>query len=276
MRTRLFLEMLLASAVFLVFEVRAEADDWSREWYAEVTASSYMFSLGSVRADHAVWMLEGDAVQHLSGFGHVLLGYWALSDLEKKHDSGHRTSVYESDPYLFYGYDFDFAEGWRLRNRLGLIWVCNEGYDEKVAHLIREWTYAGELKSPCAVLFGQVRVVDGRGTFVRCGLKRVIEVAGGMFSIMPHVAMSGGSTRWNRCRYGDYDGKPRLSGGMGTVDYGISVLVPLGWGASFYVDISGYDAVDHDTRVQIRESRRHGMTRRTDAFVATSGVRWEF
>ena len=191
MRTRLFLEMLLASAVFLVFEVRAEADDWSREWYAEVTASSYMFSLGSVRADHAVWMLEGDAVQHLSGFGHVLLGYWALSDLEKKHDSGHRSSVYESDPYLFYGYDFDFAEGWRLRNRLGLIWVCNEGYDEKVEHLIREWTYAGELKSPCATLFGQVRVVDGRGTFVRCGLKRVIEVAGGMFSIVPHVAMSG-------------------------------------------------------------------------------------
>lgn len=37
-------------------------------------------------------------------------GYRSLSDLEKSRDKTHRAHVYESDPYLFYGYDWDFAE----------------------------------------------------------------------------------------------------------------------------------------------------------------------
>ena len=221
-------------------------------------------------------MMEGDVVQRLGGFGHVVLGYWALSDLKRQRDSGHRSAVYESDPYLLAGYDWDFAAGWRLRSRAGMIWVFNEGYDEKVVHLIREWTYAGELATPWGALFGQTRVVDGLGTYVRVGLTRAFNVAGGLLSVAPHVAMSGGSARWNRRRYGDYDGHSRLSAGLGTVDYGLCVAVPVKWGASLYVDVSGYHAADPDTRAQIRASRRHGTTRPRDACFVTSGVRWEF
>jgi len=264
---------ILAAACFFA---RAETDGWERDWYAEVSASSQMFSLGSVRADHAVWMMEGDVVQRLSGFGHVLLGYWALSDLERNGDKVHRSAVYESDPYLFYGYDWDFAEGWLWRNRVGMIWIFNEGYDESVVHLIREWTYMGELRSPWATLFGQVRVVDERGTYVRVGLRRVFEVANGFFSLVPHVAMSGGSERWNRTRYGDYEGLSRIPPGLGTVDYGVCVNIPLKWGASAFVDLCGYDAVNRATRAQIRESRRRGMTRKVDAFYMTTGLSWEF
>ena len=126
---------MLFAAIILAFCAGAEPDGWDSDYYAEISAASQHFSLGSVRADKSVWILEGDVVQRLNGFGHVLAGYWAQSDFENRRDSGHRSTVYESDPYLFYGYDWEFAEGWRLRNRAGMIWVFNEGYRKKVVHL---------------------------------------------------------------------------------------------------------------------------------------------
>ena len=265
-----------AAVVILTSSVMAETDGWGRACYAEISAASQLFSLGSVRADHPVWMMEGDFVQRLSEFGHVLLGYWALSDFEKRSDSGHRASVYESDPYLFYGYDFEIAEGWRLRNRVGMIWVFNEGYEQDVVHLIREWTHAGELRSPWVTLFGQTRLVDDRGTYVRGGFTRAFGVFDGMISVAPHIALAGGSERWNRRRYGNYPDAQPLSPGLNTVDYGVRVRLPLRLGASVYVDFCGYHAYDGDTRAQIRASRRRGTTRRTDAFFLTSGFSWEF
>lgn len=260
----------------LAANVFAEPGGWGRDWYADVSASTYLYSLGSVRADHAVWMMEGDVVQRLSSFGHVLFGYWALSDLGKTGDRSHRSCVYESDPYLLYGYDWDVADGWRLRNRVGMIWVFNEGYNVEEIHLIREWTYMGELKSPLATLSGQVRAVDGLGTYVRVGLHRDFSVADGLFSLTPHAMLHGGSRRWNRNRYGDFpEGRP-IAAGLGTVDFGVRAAVPLKWGASWYVDLCGYVALDSRTRTQIRERRRRGSTMKTEACFVVSGLCWEF
>ena len=50
-----------------------------------------------------------------------------------------------------------------------MIWVFNEGYDEKVVHLIREWTYTGELATPWGALFGQTRPKDA--CFVTSGVR---------------------------------------------------------------------------------------------------------
>ena len=263
------------AVLILAICAMAETDGWDRGYYAEISAASQYFSLGSVRADKSVWILEGDVVQRLDGFGHILAGYWAQSDFENRRDSGHRSTVYESDPYLFYSYDWDIVEGWRLRNRAGMIWVFNEGYRQKVVHLVHEWTYMGEVKSPWVTLFGQARVVEHRGTYVRVGLNRVFDVADGAFSLVPHAAMSGGSERWNRRRYGDYDGCSRLSAGLGTVDYGLRAVVPIRLGVSLFLDVCGYNAINHPTRAQIRESRRHGTTRQTDACFVAAGLMWE-
>ncbi|MBR4260279.1 MAG: hypothetical protein IKQ17_14705 [Kiritimatiellae bacterium] len=254
----------------------AEGGGWEREYCADISASSQLFSLGSVRADHAVWMMEADFEQRLSAFGHVLLGYWSLSDLGGSGDRSRRSYVYESDPCLFYGYDWDFADGWRLRTRIGMIWVFNEGYNVDVIHLFREWTYMGELKSPWVTLHGQTRVVDGLGTYVRIGAFRSFDIAGGLFSLAPHVSLHGGSERWNRNRYGDFVEGRSISQGLGTVDYGMRLCVPLEWGMSWYFDVSGYDALDSRTRTQMRERRRRGSTMKLDACFVTSGFSWEF
>ncbi|MBR6459602.1 MAG: hypothetical protein IKS49_05515, partial [Actinomycetaceae bacterium] len=131
------------------------------------------------------------------------------------------------------------------------------------------------VKSPWVTLFGQARVVEHRGTYVRVGLNRVFDVADGAFSLVPHAAMSGGSERWNRRRYGDYDGCSRLSAGLGTVDYGLRAVVPIRLGVSLFLDVCGYNAINHPTRAQIRESRRHGTTRKTDACFVAAGLMWE-
>ena len=265
-----------ASFAFVATSASAEDDGWGRDYYADISASSQLFSLGSVRADHSVWMMEADFAQRLSAFGHVLLGYWSLSDLGGSGDRSRRSYVYESDPSLFYGYDWNFADGWRLRNRIGMIWVFNEGYNVDVTHLFREWTYMGELKSPLVTLRGQVRVVDGLGTYVRIGAFRSFDIAGGVFSLAPHLSLHGGSGRWNRNRYGDFAEGRSIPPGLGTVDYGVRLGVPLEWGMSWYLDVGGYDALDSRTRTQIRERRRRGSTMKLDACLVTSGFCWEF
>ena len=266
------------AAAFALLSARcaAETDGWNRGWYADISASSYLYSLGSVRADHPVWMMEGDVVQRLSLLGHVLVGYWALSDLGRHGDRSHRSGVYESDPYLFYGYDWNFADGWRLRNRLGMIWIFNEGYNVDVVHLMREWTYIGEITSPWATFCGQARAVDGRGTYVRIGVHHGFEMSDGLFSVTPHVALYGGSGRWNRKRYGDFVDGRSIAAGLGTLDYGVRLDVPIKWGASWYLDLCGYDAFDSRTRTQMRERRRRGSTMKLDAVFAVTGLCLEF
>ena len=276
-----FMTSLRAAAAVSVFaffpDAFAErAGDWSCGYYAEVSASSYMFSLGSVRADQAVWYLEGDVVQRLSSYGHVLLGYWALSDIEKPRNKGRRSNLYESDPYVFYGYDWEFAQGWRLCNRIGYSLVCETGYDNARIDTFNEWTYMGEFKSPWLEIFGQTRAVDTLGTYARIGARRNFALSGGALSVMPHIAMHGGSKNWNRRRYGNYVTGRGIGSGLGTVEYGVRFHGPVKWGLGWFVDFCGYDAVDSRTRTQIRERRNRGSTMKLDAFFLYSGLAWEF
>lgn len=267
--------ILVASLLTLTASAEKEGD-WSRGYYAELSASYYLFSLGSVRADHSVWSMEGDVIQRLSSFGHILLGYWAMSDLTDSGDKSHRSTMYESDPYLFYGYDWEFAEGWRWRNRAGIIWVCNEGYTDDVVHMFKEWTYMGDVKTPWVTIFGQTRVVEGLGTYVRVGAQRAFTIIEDRLTAVPHIAFHGGSGGWNRRRYGDFVEGRRIGPGLGTVEYGVRFYVPLKWGFSWYVDLSGYNAFDERTRTQIRGRRARGSTMKLDAFFAYSGLIWEF
>lgn len=269
----------LTVALACVFSIDtfAEKDcDWSRGYYAEMSVSSYMFSLGSVRSDCAVWYLEGDIVQNLSSFGHILLGYWALSDIEKPKIKNRRSALYESDPYIFYGYDWNFAEGWRWRNRIGYILVCETGYDNARIDTFSEITYMGELRSPWLTLFGQVRAVDTLGTYVRVGVLENFNLVAERLSVMPHVAFHGGSENWNRRRYGNYVSGRSINAGLGTTEYGVKFHGPLKWGFGWFVDFCGYNAIDSRTRTQIRERRARGSTMKLDAFFLYSGVTWEF
>lgn len=261
----------------MVFSVAAEKQGvWSQDYYVELAACSSLYSLGSVRADHAVWSVEGDVIQRLSSYGHILLGYWAMSDLTESADKSHRSTIYESDPYLFYGYDWDLADGWRWRNRAGVIWVFNEGYDVDVVHLFREWTYMGEISSPWCSLYGQTRAVEDLGTYVQIGMRREFGIVKGVLSMMPHIAFYGGSKRWNQRRYGNLIEDRAISAGLGTVDYGLRFAAPIKWGASFFVDICGYNALDERTRTQIRARRANGSTMKLDSCYVYSGLSWEF
>ena len=252
--------------------------DCSRAYYAEFSVSSYMYSLGSVRDNRAVWYLEGDMIQHLSSYGHILLGYWALSDIEKPENKHRRSNLYESDPYIFYGYDWDFAEGWRLRNRIGYILVCETGYDDANIVTYNEWTYMGEIRSPWVDIFGQTRVVDALGTYARIGALRNFILVDDCLSVMPHIAFHGGSKTWNRRRYGNYEPHRATRAGLGTMEYGVKFHGPLKWGFGWFVDFCGYDAIDSRTRTQIRARRANQASFKTklDAFFVYSGLIWEF
>ena len=134
----------------------------------------------------------------------------------------------------------------------------------------------GELQSPYVTVFGQTRVVDDLGTYVRVGVQRSFTLVDGVVSATPHAALHGGSKTWNRRRYGDYAEERAIGQGLKTAEYGLKFHGPLEWGVGWFVDFAGFDALDARTRTQIRASRAHGSTRKLDAFFVYSGLTWEF
>ncbi|MBR1921910.1 MAG: hypothetical protein IJ829_07930, partial [Kiritimatiellae bacterium] len=254
----------------------ADGADFSRDWYAELSASSRLFSLGSVRSEHAVWQAEGDVVQHLPWRSHLLAGYWQMSDLERQHGSGHRSQAYECDPYLFVGHRLDIADGWCLTGRAGMIWVLNEGYKQDTVHLIREWTFRGELATPLLVCGAEVRQVDGLGTYLRLTAQRDQSVFDGLFTLTPHLAASGGSSRWNAARNGHAPGVGAVGTGLTMTDYGLRCSLPVGGGFALFADVVGCTAIDVHARDQIKARRRHGATLRADTFFFLAGATWSF
>ena len=267
----------IAISCLMAFFVRAQDKAcWGRSYYAELAACSDLYSLGAVCANNAIWSIEGDIVQDLSSFGYILLGYWAMSDIEPSSPRTHRSYIYESDPYVFYGYDWHFADGWRLRNRVGIIYVFAEGYEEDVQHLIREWTFTANLKTPYVTLYNQTRHVEKLGNYVRVGAEHSIPILNDKVHLLPHISLHGGSERWNRNRYGRFVADRLPGAGLGTIDYGIRLTLPITLGFSWYFDLYGCNIIDSRTRTQVRARRRLGSTAKLDSCFALSGLVWEF
>lgn len=267
------------TCVFAILSASAETEgDWSQSFYTSIEVSSAFFSLGRVCSEPPPWYYEVDFVQRLSSFGHILVGYWSASDLDNGNPSVHRAFIYESDPYLFYGYDWKISEDWQINQQVGQIWVTCPGYREKHKGIddqsFREWTYMTSLSNPYLTPSVQIRVVSQLGTYVTPAFEHRFRPRKNLM-ITPYVRLFGGSRRWNRSRYGDLLHDRRLTQGLHSVAYGIKTVYALGSGFSVYADLTGYDAFRSDTRAQLKAKHPINNALRDACFI-TLGVSWEF
>ena len=273
---------LVAAAVLgIIGTCAAEADtnEWERTYYLMADVSPVFFSLGKATTRHWNYYYEADAVQQLSAYGYLLVGWWAVSDIDTPNSRKHRAAMYESDPYAFYGYRLKFAEDWALNQRLGMIWVTFPGYRNEYRgvsdHSYREWTYNASVENPYVTPAVEIRVVDRLGTYLRTSLSHSFTVWEGL-SLRPYLNAYGGSRRWNDARFGALREDRRIGNSLVSVRYGARATYKFDTGIAFSFDISGYDCVDPDGRAQVRERHRRGNSQRTDQLIVSLGVSYEW
>lgn len=256
-----------------------DASGWRRDYLVKVDVNTAYLSLGSIISDRGCWFGEVDFVQHLSDFGRIVLGFWTYSDIDNPYTYRRRDWFNEQDPYVFYGYDLEFAEGWHLNQQIGYIYVTLDGYRgaSKSANdeTFVEWTYMGELATPFLTPTWEVRAVQDLGTYVYPGVRREFALTESL-SIVPHANLGGGSGRWNRNRYGSLREGDRLGAGLQTVNYGLRLEYRLSANLTAYTDVCGFNALNGSVRRQVNARKDAGQSVRADIMHATIGFAVHF
>ena len=254
-------------------------DEWGRDYYVSFDVSPVFFSLGKATSKHWNYYCEADVVQRLSDFGYALVGWWAQSDIDTPKSDMHRAWIYESDPYVFYGYRWHWTEGWFLDQRFGMIWVTSPGYHGEYRgvedHSFREWTYIARLGNPYVTPTFEIRRVDRLGTYLRLEFSHEFAFDCGV-SLTPYLTAYGGNGSWNASRFGNLREDRRIGDGLVALRYGVRLAYALGAGVSLTADVSGYDVLDSDALSQISARRSAGNAQRNDQLIVTTGLAWNW
>lgn len=252
---------------------------WGRDYLVKADINTAYLSLGSIISDRGCWFGEIDIVQRLAGFGRLVLGFWTYSDIDNPYTYRRRDWFNEQDPYVFYGCDWEIAEGWRLSHQAGCIYVTLDGYRGEARRsndeTFVEWTYMGELVTPWLTPNWDVRAVQDLGTYVYPGVRREFAVTQTV-SLIPHVNFGGGSERWNRNRYGRALVRDRLGAGLQTVNYGMRLEYKLTTYLTVYADLCGFNALNGSVRRQINFRKDAGQPVRADLLHASVGFAAHF
>ena len=149
--------------------------------------------------------VEVDAVSR--DLGQLNFYYAATHSLSDVRDKVCGRFDIEDDVLVTYGYDFDLAEGWKLRTRLGHLWILSralkppyKGVDDATA---REWYTRETLVTPWLSFYTAVhyRTVPYRGVYFKSGVTRTFDLGRG-FSLTGEFCAEGGNKEWNANRYG--------------------------------------------------------------------------
>jgi len=161
-----------------------------------------------------------DTVIDFDKFGRVEPSIWTYSPMSS---SGHsfwlsRYAYAEIDYLLRYYYDVDIADGWRLQNGVGRLWVTNPGFHG--GRTLSDWQVLQVLHNPWLTPYWRLRVIRRpiKELFWVIGVKR-------SFSLMEDLTLtldlSGdiGDNRHYVNLYGPRDGVPGARYHVGLKDF---------------------------------------------------------
>lgn len=192
----------------------------------------------------------------------------------------HRFDI-EDDLLFTYGYDWSFADGWKLRSRVGYLWILSralkppyKGVDDPSA---REWYTRETLVTPWVNFYAAVhyRVAPYCGVYFKSGFIRAFDLGHG-FSLTGEFCAEGGNKEWCQHRYGsrmpwresDYHAGPTDLRADLTLNYEIidNLIVSVG--------IHRFDMVMDEARAQGEYHAAKGY--RNDLTYYTAGLFWGF
>ena len=121
----------------------------------------------------------------------------------------------------------------------------------------------------------EIRAVDRLGTYLGTSLSHDF-TCWERVSLLPYLNAYGGSRRWNDSRFGNLCENHRIGNSLVSIRYGVRTTYKFDTGIAFNLDVSGYDCVDPDGRLQVHERRRHGSSQRADQLIVSLGVSYDW
>ncbi len=268
MKKRIYLGALVALALSLATrgdEVRPYA------WVNPEIETAHP-TRGKLVAVRPVFNLDTGVGYKLGALGYANIGFWSMTDLSRHYTSSRRQLFNEIDPWLQYGYTWEFTEGWSLDSKLSYQWDELLGYRDSTRRTYREWINRETLTMPWFSLFTLVRWMQYPYCCpgIRAGIFREFKLPAN-FSIVPQFFMDGGPRCWNRRRFGQWTEEPaRYHQGVNSATISLTLKYRFTENLIGYLGISQFSNTDSTVRRQVK-ARPNECGRRDLAF-ATVGL----
>lgn len=186
----------------------------------------------------------------LDPFGCVGGYAWSVSSLSRKGQSAVRRNAYNEVDYgLYYGYGFEFVEGWTLKTTIAKKWVTLPGYRPH-AHSISEWNVSQALENPFVTPYYLLRRAYGgqQWCYWDVGLKRSWELLDKL-TFTVNVFGELGDSRHFAAQYGaNPNGNGRYSDGLMALNLILRLDYMLTENVGLFAFVHQFNVVSSDAR----------------------------
>lgn len=221
-------------------------------FFLEVTPevrSAYQ-SLGKIVEDRPMQIMNVRFGYDAGEFGRFGIRNWDVSSLTDRRQDAHRHALYHTEFGPTWQYDFDIADGWRLKSDLARSWTMYRGFESHVSNRTYHWWQIDQsLENPYAVPFYRLRRCF-RGNdylYFKAGIRKRWTFFED-FYLMPSVFVEGGNSHNQKRVFGANRGGGEWCDGVSSV----SLRLELGWKATdcltAFAFVEQYEVVGGDER----------------------------
>lgn len=189
-------------------------------------------------------------------FGRFGIRNWDVSSLTDRRHDAHRRALYHTEFGPTWQYDFDIADGWRLKSDITRSWTIYRGFENRASNRTYHWYQIDQsLENPYVVPFYRLRRCF-RGSdylYFKAGVRKKLVFLDD-FYLTPSVYVDGGNSRnYNRAIGTRPDGE-RWHGGVSSVTFRLE----LGWtvceNVSAFMFVEQYEVAGQAARHAIESS----------------------
>lgn len=206
-------------------------------------------SLGKIVEDRPMQITNIRGGYDAGEFGRFGIRNWDVSSLTDRRQDAHRHALYHTEFGPAWQYNFDIADGWRLKSDLTRSWTIYRGFENRAANRTYHWWQIDQsLENPYIVPFYRLRRCF-RGNdylYFKAGLRKSVTFLED-FYLTPSVFVEGGNSRNKRRVFGAKQGGEWRDGVSS-----VSFRLELGWKATdcltAFAFVEQYEVVGGDER----------------------------
>jgi hypothetical protein len=213
-------------------------------------------------------------------FGKFGLWQWSRHSLSGHRQNMTRRAFTEDDYAMFWHYDLDIAEKWRLSNELTMDWITLPGFHGEAQQMKKDASMVElrvdqSLSNPYVTPFWQMRhaIHPTEWMHVQAGVRRRFRITEDV-SIIPSTFMGTGNETMFEQRFGQRDGGRRYHRGIMTLNAELLLEWRICSHVAAFASLNQYDVASEDGRRGI-SGQRHPKGRR-DLTYGTCGLRISF
>lgn len=221
-------------------------------FFFEVTPevrSTYQ-SLGKIVEDRPMQITNVRFGYDTGKFGRFGIRNWDVSSLTDRRHDAHRHALYHTEFGPTWQYDFDIAEGWRLKNDLTCSWTMYRGFDDRESNRTYNWLQIDQsLANPYLEPFCRLRKCFRGNDYVyfKAGVRKRLSFLED-FYFTPSVYVEGGSSRNYRRVIGRRPDGERWYSGVSSVTFRMEAGWAICDNVSMFAFVEQYEVVGQAAR----------------------------